>query len=471
MSGDRDGGSGLRELRGERPGESIGGGHLAALSAREFAELQSGVTAHVRASFGGSLSEQDLEDVVQESCAAAIKRVQGGGAVENLPGFLRDVAWREARAILRSRRPAVSLDAATGSLDRMLASRTEESAHERVAARGRLARAAEALDQLTPEERGAYRARFIEGLDSSEACRRLGMKRSTYFTRIQTASDHVSAAVWADSLRFTELERELLNAYVEGRAHGRVRRRAERLIAFDPDAAVLATALRRSHELAAATLPPLTVDQTLDVGIFERLGAIGGRAKDAVGSALSRGETEVATSSILTSGGTRGAGTAATGGLLAKLGLSGGAAKVAIGCVTGGAATVACLATGVISAPTLPGLADPEDEPRVTLEARAKPTPVKPIVPISTLPSQVGHDEPAPVSTKQSSGGDGGGGSEETAPEPAPASEPVVAPTAPVEQQEFGAPAAAVPASGPAPADTKDSDGASAGTVRQEFGP
>jgi hypothetical protein len=48
--------------------------------------------------------------------------------------------------------------------------------------------------------------------------------------------------------------------------------------------------------------------------------------------------------------------------------------------------------------------------------------------------------------------------------------DPVVAPTAPATEQEFDVVAAATPASSPAPADTNDRNGASAGTVRQEFG-
>lgn len=336
-----------------------------------------------------------------------------------------------------------------------------------------LAGGIEAAEQLPEEQLRVYRALVVDELTPTQAIKRLKMRRSTFFKYRKLAFDHVTSALLDGDDSPAARERlKLLAAYDAGIANARQRARARRLLKNDPSARAELLALRRGHRVAAVGLPMLLTKHQGAVdsaALADRFADAIGRARDAVSSLHHRGGAEGAdaTAAVTGSGVARGAGVAGAG-VLAKVAALGTGGQVAAACIAGGGATlIACVATGVIA---LPGPSDNHGaaEPTRPPASRVERQPVQRTAVAPVLPSQVGHDQLAAAS----SGDDrpsreraaGGTTAAETA-------EPVLVPTAPATEQEFGAAAAATPASGPAPADTNDSNGASGGTVRQEFGP
>ncbi|MQA74693.1 MAG: hypothetical protein GEU88_10200 [Solirubrobacterales bacterium] len=430
--------------------------------------VRKAVHDRVSRAFRGSVNEHDIEDATSAALEALLNEHRRA-PVGDMRAFTATVGFRAAREI--NRRPrAVPFD----PLDSPALEQEDPTASpvEHIDARARVARIAEALEQLDDDKLAAFHLRIVEDLSHEEACERLGLGRSAYFERVKVAKARVEGAVELSSHVFERRQRQLLSDYVAGIADERARARAERLIAADPQAAVLARELRRSHEDAVLVLPTLALVEIGQQDAAGRLGDLLDRAREVASGWLGRGPdpSELASSPALAAGGARGAG-AAGAGLLAKA-LGGiGAGKVALGCLGGGAAaTIACVATGVLPLPSQGGEreAAPHRSPekrvgppeRPARQARiveaverrpAAPTPTKPSPPPEAPPTSDARDESAEPAA---------------APQPASALEPDVAP----EVQEFGVAAAGTPVGG-APPDTNDADGASASSVRQEFGP
>jgi hypothetical protein len=337
----------------------------------------------------------------------------------------------------------------------------QETPVDRLEIRAQLARVAEALEQLDEEKLAAFQLRFIERVPHSEACARLGIARSAYFDRVKAAKTAVEDAVALSSHSFRRRQRQLLSDYVCGLLHGRMRKRAERLIAADPQALVMARELQRAHRDAALLLPAVGLHsisaRTLDVAatpwprISETLGDWAGRAS-AEGA-----------SNAAAAGGARAAG-AASAGLLAKVFGGLGASGVALGCLGGGAvATVVCVVTGVIP---LPGHGDEakEDRPALVRDSASASHRAKPQLlerdPAMQEESGIHSTSrgPAREDLKESHSGRGS------------RSTPTLEASTPAGVEEFGVAGAGTPVGG-APPDTNESDGASASSVRQEFGP
>jgi len=247
-------------------------------SDREATEVQRrAVVAYLRARFRSALCEDDVEDLAQEAWVAVLEKRSRGERIADAVALMRSIAWRAARDLLRDRR-----ETAVDPGDRIFVG-TEDHAgsHEaRVDQRADLARAIAAVEQLEPEHRAAYRARFVDELSTREACRRLGLPRSTYHHRLRRALEAVHATL--ETHRFASVQTKLLGAYVAGLASLPERRRAERLIRNDPQSAAIARELRATHEATAAALTPVAVDPEATAGIVERVAGMPGKLRDAV---------------------------------------------------------------------------------------------------------------------------------------------------------------------------------------------
>lgn len=430
---------------------------------REQAARREDILDYLRGSFRFSLTEDDFQDVIQATWAALLERPPKD-PVRDLRAYVAEVAWRKANK-LRERPPPVPVPPYARELTERLS--LEPPLADRVDARARIARLTEALAQLGEREREALRLCFVEELQHDEAADRLGISRSAYFKRLRSAKDRLEGAMELESHHFSRRQRRLLSDYVAGIATEGARARAKLLIASDPHAAALARELRRTHEAAAAILPAFVASDRLDGTLAERLGAIGDRLRDAISSATGRNPeaVEIGSSPVTASGGARGAG-AAGAGVLAKLAGGLGAGKVALGCLGGGAlATLACVATGVIPLAVSDGQRRSEPPARAERAVNGQRATSEPLG-LDVAPSGSGRGE-----TQRNSDGPGSEAKPNDGAQQAPAAPaPTLAPTTPPEVQEFGVEGAGVPVGG-APPDANDSDGASASTVRQEFGP
>jgi RNA polymerase sigma factor (sigma-70 family) len=423
------------------------------------------VIAYLRPRFGRALNEDDFEDVAQEAWTTMLRRERRGETIRDPLAFMRSVAWRTARDMLRDRH-----DTAVDPSDQVLEA-TEDpggSPAMRMSQRVDLARAIEAVEQLPAAERAAYRSRFLEELTTREACKRLGVARSTYHDRLRRAIESVQATL--EPKRFAELERKLLGAYVAGLASRAEERRAERLIRTDPHAAAVARELQRAHEATAAALSPVVLDRGAHAGLADRLAAIPDKAREVVASVTGRGgeASDVAGSSTIGGGAGRGAGAAATGGLSKLAGL-GTAGKIAAACLGTGAAATACVAAGVVPGASLVGHHDPATRPAVTRPVVQRPTPATDATLPTTPPSQAGADTRPPPNA---------GAPQAPEPQPetttttqVPPTPDPVAPSTPAGQQEFGVASAAAPASAPGSGSTGGGGGGGGSPAAREFGP
>lgn len=428
------------------------------VSEGEVAAVREAIRERVRRSFRGSLNEQDLEDAIQDAWVAVLKKHREN-PIRDVHAFAAEVGWRAARGIARRVRPMLfdPLDSPVLEIEDH-----SSSPVERIDNRAQFARLTEALEQLDGDKREAFGLRFIERIGHDEACARLGIGRSAYFKRVRAAKARVEAAMGLECHLFERRQRQLLSDYVAGIAVGRARLRAERLIAADPHAAALARELRQSHEAAVLVLPALGLGGVVDEQAAGRIAALADRLQETMSGWLGRSAEagDLASSPALLSGGARGAG-AVGAGLVAKTfgGLSTG--NLVLGCLGGGAvATVACVAAGVLP---LPGSGDGpayEGESKVARKAGPPERAAGRVRIAGVVSSEPVAPEPSRPALSKSKPPD---------PE-ASAPEPVLEESTPPEVAEFGVEAAAVPSTG-APPDTDDSDGASASTVRQEFGP
>lgn len=410
------------------------------------------------------LSREDSEDVAQDAYATLLVQCGRGYEAHDPRGLIKRISRRAAiKKVERQREQPFDPDAPL-----FVAQAEVSGVDEAYASRVDLATAAEALAQLGEGQRRAYKLK-LERTSWQRATKVLGCSKSQYFERAKLAGQYVGEALAGENRAFNKATRLLINAFVleSESLSADERRRARRLIERDPHAAALARELRRGHEALGAALPPVAVHESLEPGIFERLGAGLGKLRDQVSGAFGSGRegAEAAATQAMASGGTRGAGAAGAGGIAGLLGAGG--AKIAAIC-GGAAATVACVA--VVAPDVLPGgdnQAEAERAPaveQVRNESGMHSVETPALLPVQVERAAAAEPEPNPKAED-----DGGGDADGS--EPAPAPEPVVEETAPASTQQFGVEAAATPATGPAPADTNDSDGASAGTVRQEFGP
>ncbi len=406
---------------------------------------------YLRQRFSRSLSREDIEDIAQEAMVEVYVRIERGELIHDRVAYMRCVAWRDARDLIRDQRE-MAIDPADDTLIEI----TDKTARpeDRVDVRAELARSIEAVEQLGPEHRAVYRTRFVEGLSTEEASSKLGVPRSTYHYRLRRAIDTVHQTLEGD--RFLV---KLLGAYVAGVASRSERKRAELLIGNDPKAAALARELRATHEAVAGALAPVAIDPEASVGFLARLGEAPGRLRDVIG-----GRSHEAADAVSAIGSARGTGAVGTG-VLAKVAGLGAAGKATIACLGTGAAATVCLATGIGPGG---GLGAERPERDVT---RSEPVAETTIVeapvttPVTPAPQPKPESKPDPKPSNPEP---------KPEPKPDPVEPPPVAPSAPPVEQEFGVVSASTPSSG---GGSSGSDGGSSGgsnggsNFQREFGP
>lgn len=428
-------------------------------------EIVEKTIAHLRVRFGITYSRSEREDLAHEAYVRLLEyRDRGGEIRAPLAAVKRSAVNLGFDQANRERREP----AEDPMSDRFLSEVAGGAPDGIVAGRIALARAIDAASTLPPEQQAVYRALVIDELTPAKARRRLGMAPSTFFKYRKRAFDWVTDALLADQDSEAGRERtRLLTAYEYGTCTDAERARVRRLLKADPSVRPQLVSIREGHRAVAISLPALALhgdNAEATAGVLERLAAATGRVRDALAGPLQRGGAEVGetTAAIATSGAGRGAG-AVGAGLLAKFGALGGGTQAAIACLAGGAVVTTCVATGILSGSN-PSSGDGERErPRAERAGEPRPAPAA----AGVVPTQVGDSEPAPAPQPPDRERDSSG--EEDA-EASARPEPVLEESAPAVQQEFTPDSAGVPVSGAA-ADTNDSNGASAGTVREEFGP
>ncbi len=414
-------------------------------AASEVHEVSRQVLIHLRDQFGGLLSEHDFEDLAQEALAEIHRRRRQGQEVREPVAFAKKVAWRRARDLIRDNH-SVPKD----PRDELFELRADESVDfdRALAARAQLARAIEAAERLPEDEQAVYRSHFFEQRKPRETCAALGLRRREYYLRLERATLAVQAALAPHS--YETHQRELLSAVIGGSASAAETRRAKRLVRHDPAAAALVRELRELHQGAAALLPAPALDELADLSVFERLGQGAAWIRDRATGGPDPSAEQLAAQ--LGASGAGRAGAVGAGGVLAHLGLAGGAGKVALACLGTGALTTACVLSGLV-----PGVDLDRKEPVSAGEPTRATAPPNPDLVRRLEP---GRSDPARATSTQTGGGD--------APDASPDSvSPAVSPSAPPAEQEFGV-ASAAPA--PSPADAPGGT-ASSEDVQQEFGP
>ena len=417
--------------------------------------------------FGATFSQRDREDLAQEAYVRILEHRDRGHEIRAPLAAVKKTARNLGFDRLNRARLERPEDPTS---ERFSVAASSVSAERRFAARVDLARAVEAVSGLPAAQQAVYRALVVEGLTPATARRRLGMPESTFFKYRKHAFDRVCAALAGNEDSDAARDRAaLLAAFEFGSATSEERARVRRLMSVDPSVRPQLVAIRRNHRAVASTLPVPAADGTIGDSadsVLQQIAAALGRARDALTGLGPRGGAEVGetTAALATSGAGRGAG-ALGAGLLAKVGALGGGTQAAIACLAGGAALTTCLATGIL--PSTSSSSGDDDRERARSERTVDPRLSRPAAAAAVLPSQVGSFESAPTLqpvARERGSSDG----EEDAQAAAP--EPVLEESAPPVQQEFTPDAAGVPLTG-APADTNDSNGASAETVREEFGP
>lgn len=431
--------SGRGEIRPSGNGRNETGLDWAAVAA----EVSRAITVYLRGSFRGSLNEQDFEDLAQDALVELHRRIAAGEEIRDPRAFAKRVAWRDARDLVQKRRPVPSDP--HGRLFQSVEDRAEDP-EARLVGRAELARAIEAAERLSREEQLVYRTKFVEGLNVREACRDLGLTRSTYYRRLRAAVAAVEETLEPE--RYAALQRELLRSYVTGIGTWGERRRAKRLLASDPAAAVMARELRDLHHGAAAALPVPAIEQVGDLSAVERIGQVAASVRDRLAGLGDQSPEQIAAE--LSASGTGRAAGVGTGGLLAHLGLAGGAGKVAVACLGAGAVTAVCVVSGVV-----PGI-DLRTGDVTPAKAKAERTPRT--QPPNPALVREGETSPARSVTETQPKAEKSADTE--------AVSPAVAPSAPPVEQEFGVASATAPDSAEAPGGA-----ASASDVQQEFGP
>jgi DNA-directed RNA polymerase specialized sigma24 family protein len=420
----------------------------------------------VRGAFGSAFSDDELDDFYSGawlSTLAAFERKPRELDDDELRRYVMTAVANQASRELRrrGRKPTVPLDGApetseaTASPDE-LATRTEEA---------RITR--EVIGSLPARRRAVLVYRYGWDLEPKEVCDLIdGLSPRAYRKEIERGVAEVAKKMrlveegsWCDS------REPLLRAVVAGTADEDEQRQARQHLAHCRSCTGFVEKLNgHLHELGGGLVVALGSHEAgLEPGsLLERAVAGVDRAKQAVSSALTRGSdaAEQATSQLVASGGTKGAGVAGAG-AMAKLAGIGAVPKIVAACLGTGAAATACVAAGVVPGggrdretgkpeaavvrSEKPDLSDARRHARLAqITATETETPVN-SQPVEPAPAQPSTEQPAP---------------EPSAPAPAPEPAPAPAPEPPPVVQEFepvGTP------TGPAPSSTETASSPSGG--------
>lgn len=388
-------------------------------------ELLDAARRHLECTFS-TRSREEHEDVAGIAYEEFLRKLNRGEEIRKPRALIKRIAeqrmkdqFAEARSAVHK---AVAIDPHSATLQGLVDEETDlETALIDRAERARVRASVEGL--LSQSERDVYYLRFERELAAKEAAATLGVSRPTYFRVLRSAIDKVQGVVGIPD-SFSEVQLKLISAYLAGPEDPDYAA-GEELIASDPQSRAVALQQAGLHKGVAALLPPVGI--VGDPGLAE--GASGGllRLKERlVGSASDAADATAST--VAATGGSRGAGAAAGGGVLAAIGGAG--AKVAAVCAGTAAAAACASAVGV-----LPSAVDPwhlnqsKEEAKAEARSSEDSAPAAPADPTPSPSPDIYTPPPAPDPKPDEGQGGGGGSSADT--EPAP---PPVEPT-PVQQQ------------------------------------
>lgn len=389
-------------------------------------ELLEAARRHLRIRFS-LRSNEEHEDIAGIAYEEFLRKLNRGDEIHSPKALIKRIAEQRMKdQVVKARSAvhgAVAIDPHSTVLESLIDEETDlEAALIDRAERARVRASVEGL--LSKGERDVYYLRFERELAAKEAAAALGVSRPTYFRVLRSAIDKVQGVVGIPD-SFSEVQMKLICGYLAGPGD-RDYAAGKELIDCDPQSRVVALQQAGLHKGVAALLPP--VGLTAGSDLME--GATGGlvRFKERLFGSASEAADATA-STVASGGGSRGAGTAAGGGVLAMIGGAG--TKVAAVCAGTAAAAACASAVGVLPSAVDPWhLNQPKEEAKAdtqsagksarTIESGATPSPSPDIY---TPPPA-----PNPKSTEESSGG--GGDSAEPDPGPSPPVEPT-----PVQQQ------------------------------------
>ncbi len=431
--------------------------------ARLYRELERPARAMVRRAFGSLFSDAEIEDIYGNAWVGTLRALRNRAPAlseQELRKYVLTAVANHASKELRrrGRRPTAPLEYAREIAD------TQASLDERAASNEQSRLAREVLSTLPERRRAVMMFRYGWGLRPEEVCGLVkGLSLRAYRKEITRGVEEVSAKLRViEQGRWCEDREPVLRAFATGIADDEQERQAEQHLAHcRPCVEYVAKLSGQLREIGSALVLSQAV-RVVDVdslSIVERVGAVAGKARDAV---LGRGipdAPDAAVSQLVSSGSSRGAGGAGAG-ILGKLAAFGAAPKIITGCLAGGAAATACVAAGIVPGASLLGRDD--ERPAAHVRAHDQAGARKDVR--DTPPSQEVGDDPA------SEPEDGGGDAEADAPEPAPASVPE--PESPATPQA-PAPAQFDPVASPAPSSSSGGGAApaSGSEAAQEFGP
>lgn len=421
----------------------------------------------VRRAFRGAFSDHEIDDIYANAWAGTLRALtvrHAELADDEIRSYVLTAVANQASRELRRRRrkPTAPLELVAEAVPDHAEAPDEraESAEQSQIAR-------DLLTSLPARRRAVMLLRYGWGLEPKQVCGLIqGLSPRAYRKEITRGVDQLTERMRAmDAGEWCSEREPILKSYAAGLAEDDEARQAKAHLAHCRQCAEFVARLRgHLHDLGSSMVLAGAVDG-IDgkLSIVDRMADLGDRARETASGLVGRGGVDELGPSIVTAGGAKGAG-AAGAGVLAKLAGLGTAGKLAVACLGGGAAATACVVAGVgpLGSTTKPqrsferqAQTERDRSPTVQTEATGVP---------QTLPPQVGSEQapapnPAPETVQQP---------ERT--ETSVPVEPVVAESAPPVQQEFTPDAAAVPVTGP-PASANESTGASAGTVRGEFGP
>jgi RNA polymerase sigma factor (sigma-70 family) len=446
--------------------------------ARLYRDLWRPARTMIRRAFGSAFGDHEIEDLYGNAWVGTLRALEKRRdelTDEELRRYVLTAVANQASKELRrrGRRPTAPLELARGVADGSPLPDEEAAGHEE----SRVAR--DVLGTLPARRRAVMLLRYGWGLEPSEVCGLIkGLSHRAYRKEITRGVSEVSSKLrLVEQGRWCEDREPVLQAYAAGVADDEQRRQAEHHLAHCHQCTDYVGKLNTHlHEIGSSVAWTGVADAVGGdrVSVADRMGEVADRAKESALGVIGRGGSEPAESAaqVAAAGGTRGAGIGAAGGL-AKLAAAGAAPKLVAACLGTGAAATACVAAGI--APV--HLPDTSEGPRIERAAseRAGRDASSPTPP--TLPTQIGHEVPAPPEPSE-----GGGPSAQPADAPAPSPTPVPAPApapepepvapAPPPAETVSDPALAAPA--PTPSGSSGSatggGGGTSGAVQQEFG-
>ncbi|MGI8726953.1 MAG: RNA polymerase sigma factor [Solirubrobacterales bacterium] len=454
-----------------------------------FEDLRKPARVLVNRTYAAAINAEEIEDVYANAWTSTLKAL--GGRERHMPDHelrsyvltaVSNHASKEMRR--RSRRPVSELkEAYAGTVADSHQPAPEELA---VGAESQTV-VRDLLTSLPPRRRAVMLLRYGWGMAPKEICATVpGLSSRSYRKEISKGVEELIERLGMhESGEWCRSREPLLRDYVAGVGGEEVKRQAGHHLAHCHSCTEMVGRLSGQLHDLGSTLAWTSIVSTVGeqkLSIADRIGAGMDRARDYTAGILDRGEGATETASTLaSSGGTRGAGTAAGGGVLAAIG--GGGAKLAAIC-GGTAATGACVAAVALPTGIGPFGADEPDKAKV--ERKAKQTSSAEAQPQEMTPSPSIDTYEPPRSPAGGSGGSTGGGGGAATPDPQPAvaqaeaSQPVeaeVAPAAtppPVRAQTDPVAAAApppAPSGGSSSGGGGSSGGAARGTGGGEFGP